>query len=183
MTSAGDERGYEVERCFTGKTTTRYCVYDIEMGRAAWWKARKDVRDWLCEHLHVESPAIAEHAVSQHGGCAARHLHSPLPGSLRSAQGDSSTRCCRWRVTGRPAITCCRPPKQLEKQTGSVREQIARIEGQLERLPDLRGTTRHTVPGGTGLGKRLAELQGELQRALAALQALEQAEKLVLTWG
>ncbi len=54
LVSSLDERPYEVERAFSGTTTTRYRVYDVDMGGAAIAEGSEEVSTWLRQHLKVE---------------------------------------------------------------------------------------------------------------------------------
>lgn len=178
MISSYDEREYEVERCFGKRTTARYRVYDVELGRTLVAEGNADVMTWLRQHLRVDASVALATLFRTTVGVPQGTFTAPFleAAAARKSIFDPLLQVDDYRKASDNLLPASR---QLEKQSGQLREEIARIEGQLAARPSLaaeEAALRRTI---ATLEQHLGVLQRELDRLLEEINALDRAEACV----
>ncbi|MBM3188556.1 MAG: SMC family ATPase, partial [Chloroflexi bacterium] len=175
LVSSRDERAYDVERAFGATATTRYRVYDAEIG-AYVAQGAEEVAHWLRDHLSSGSDIrlrdlfVNTVGVPQ-GTITAPFLQAP---SARKAIFDPLLQAADWAKASDALLPTQR---SLEGQAAQLREAIARLEGELTRLEPLLAERAALEEASAQMAARLADLERDLTGATAALQRLDAAER------
>jgi len=173
--SSYDECEYEVERRFTAQTTTRYRVYDLGRGRACISEGAEEVDQWLHEHLCVDPSARLGDLFENTVGVPQGTLTAPFQesASRRKVLFDPLLRVDEYRKASDGLLAT---EHHLGNRAAGLREEIARLEGELTELSGLRDEGEALQTSIAGLGKRVASVRQELREAMAAMEELDQAE-------
>jgi len=176
--SSHDEREYEVERRFSSKTTTRYRVYDIELGQQVIADGSEEVQTWLHQHLDVEESmnleTLFENTVGVPQGALTASFQQAA--STRKAIFDPLLRVEEYR---KASDNLRETASYLNGEINATRQAIAHMEGQLTSLPTLRDN-RQTLESGIGaLEHQGAALGHSLEQATESLTQLDQAAERV----
>lgn len=158
--SAYDDRVYDVERTFP----SRFKVIDVEDNRDETVSSQPELLGWLCQHLQVEDEAdlvaLFRNAVGvQQGTMTSIFLARP---SDRKPTFDALLRVQDFEKAW---STLAETGKYIADLISYNEKEIARREGQTERLPELKATAE--------------KLKGERQCKQEALQAAEEQFKVV----
>ena len=179
LISSYDERAYEVERRFSNQSTSLYRVYDLELGRMCLADGGEEVRTWLHEHLCVDPSAKLDYLFENTVGVPQGTFTAPFqqPTSARKAVFDPLLQVDEYRKASdglRPTM------RYLEDRANEARQDIARMEGQLETLPRLRDEGRTLQEGIAATEERVKALRQELTETTTRLDALDAAERRVV---
>lgn len=177
LVSSYDERAYEVERCFTAKTTTRYRVYDRETGQCL-VEGTEDARAWLRQHLRVEPPTALDTLFENTIGVPQGTFTAPFlqAAAARKATFDPLLQVEEYKKASDKLHDT---EKWLEGEASKLQEDMAHMQGQLLALPDLRAEEATLAGALEALERRAADLQTHLEGLAQELSALDQVEKLV----
>ncbi len=173
--SSYDERTYEVERNFSEKTTTRYRVYDVELGRQILAEGVEQVQTWLREHLRVDPTAQLDTLFESTVGVPQGTFTAPflLPAGQRKPIFDPLLQVEDYRKASDNLLATGR---HLENELADLREHTARMEERLLALPGLlaeQNTLAHTI---AELASQSVQLEEQLVASQNALTALDEAE-------
>lgn len=176
--SSYDEREYEVERRFNSKTTTRYRVYDIELGQQIIADGNEEVQAWLHQHLDVEDSMNLETLFENTIGVPQGALTAPFqqPAGTRKTIFDPLLRVEEYR---KAYDNLRETTKYLEGEIGATRQAIAHMEGQLTSLPILRENRQNLESSIGTLEHQGASLGHALEQATGSLTLLDQAAERV----
>ncbi len=176
LVSSFDEREYEIERTFSGKTTTRYRVLDPELGRAVIAEGSEDVQAWLRQHLCVAPTAALESLFENAVGVPQGTFTAPFlqPASIRKAIFNPLLQVEEY---GEAAERLMDSQRLLTDRSVALNEGIARAEGSLARLPALEQEGDALASALGGLADRVASLEADLQAASAAVERCDVAER------
>ena len=174
--SSYDECEYEVERRFTAQSTTRYRVYAFDSGRACISEGNQEVNDWLHEHLCVDPSTRLDDLFDNTVGVPQGTLTAPFQesASQRKALFDPLLRVDEYRKASDGLLAT---ERYLGGRAAELREEIARLEGQLTELPKLQEEEQALQKTIAELDTRIASLREELAKATASLEELDQAEQ------
>jgi len=175
LTSALDERLYEVQRYFSARTTTRYLVYDPERQQNEADNAA-DVQAWLYQHLKVDSTASLSYLFENTIGVPQGTFTAPLL-EARSGRKNRFDTLLQVGDCAKAADALRETATYLDRQMATAREGIARAEGELAALPGREEEARQARELLPALEQRAAQAKEELAQHAAALEALEQAER------
>jgi len=165
LSSSLDQRSYDVTREFSDRTTLRYLVADIELDGRVLAEGADQVTSWLRDHLRVDlSPGLSDLFRAtigvEQGTFTAPFL---LPAATRKAQFDPLLQVDAYRA----AYEGLRPAQRyLNESQQELSRTIARMEGQLDGLPQRQERLRATE-------ERLAGLIGEIDGHAKAIAAHE----------
>ncbi|MGQ9681773.1 MAG: AAA family ATPase [Anaerolineae bacterium] len=173
---ADDEREYEVVRQVGG--SNQYYVYDPELRQKI--AAGKDVRAWLCEQFGVEEnadlPALFRDAVGVPQGL----LTAPF---LQTAEKRKATFDPLLRVEeySQAFSRLLDARHALDERLQALRERLAGLAAQVERLPALEQRLGEWVQALADAETRLQALHDALAEWAARELALRQAQERVHT--
>jgi exonuclease SbcC len=176
IVSSEDERLYEVERRFSGSATTRYRVYDVELGRAIIAEGKEDALAWIRQHLQMEPTAKLDDFFENTIGVPQGTFTAPF---LQAAGARKPIFDPILQVDDyRKASDGLRPTTQLlDRRARTLSEEIARAEGQLDILPALEAELETLAGSIAMLTAQEQALLGELREADLALARHDVAEK------
>jgi len=173
--SSVDKRLYEVERCFSSKGTTRFRVYDVEMGRMTLADGRQDVLDWLAQHLGIESDRLTEvfhHAIGVPQGMmtapfldSEKDRRSRFDGLLRVDEFEDA-----WKNLGETV-------RYLKDQVVELEWQVARLQGRLEALPALEAQYESYDAQARELAQQCTAQEASLASACESLGEMDAAQE------
>jgi len=178
LISSYDERAYEVERKFTGKTTTSYRVFDVDLGRQVLAEGQDDVLAWLRQHLCADPLANLGVLFENTVGVPQGTFTAPFlqPAAARKAIFDPLLQVDAYQKSSdnlRPTI------RYLENQVMSTKQGIVRLEERLTDLPRLvsekdllQASLRENAEQAKAIGRQVADLEREQSQ-------MEEAEALV----
>jgi len=174
LVSSHDEREYEVERCFSAKTTSRYRIYDRETGQCI-IEGAEDGRAWLHQHLRVEPLAALDTLFENTIGVTQGTFTAPFlqPASARKAIFDPLLQVEEYKKASDKLLETS---GWLEREASKLQEGKASIQGQLLALPGQREELGTLAQAIAELEQRTTALQANVQSALQELQALDEAE-------
>jgi len=177
LVSSHDEREYEVERCFSAKTTSRYRIYDRETGQCI-VEGAEDGRAWLHQHLRVEPLAQLNTLFENTIGVPQGTFTAPFlqTASARKAIFDPLLQVEEYKKASDKLLETS---GWLKEEAGKLQEEIAGMQGQLLALPDQREELQTLTQAIAGLEQRAVALQTEVEGATQKLFALDQAEARV----
>jgi exonuclease SbcC len=177
LVSSHDEREYEVERCFTSKTTTRYRVYDQETGQCL-TEGSEDALAWLHQHLQVEPLAALDTLFENTVGVPQGTFTAPFlqTTSARKAIFDPLLQVEEYK---KASDSLLETSNWLDGQVGALNQDLANLQGQLLALPGLRTEGQALGVAVAELEQRSAILQAKLQATLQELERFDQAEAQV----
>ncbi|MCD6520949.1 MAG: SMC family ATPase [Anaerolineae bacterium] len=195
--SSFDEREYEVERIFNEKATTRYRVYDPELGRQCLAEGGNQVYEWLRQHLCLERTTKLDDLFESTVGVPQGTFTAPflLSTANRRSFFESLLQVEDYRKASDKLLEV---EHALEAHTHELQNKIAKFAGQLEELPRTRAQAKEleqTIAEAQreksslfqelerlnqrlstmeDLGRRISDRTKEKERLLAELQAKEQ---------
>ncbi|MHB1295560.1 MAG: AAA family ATPase [Anaerolineae bacterium] len=179
LVSSLDEREYEVERCFSAKTTTRYRVYEEPSSeRRIVAEGAEEVQAWLHEHLRVDAATGLEVLFESTVGVPQGTFTAPflMAPTQRKATFDPLLQVDEYR---RASDNLLETVRHLSDQSSELRQNIARLEERLLDLP-LRIAEEQALTGTlAGLAARVEELAAALAETQSQVQTLDAAEDTV----
>ncbi|MFP3895894.1 MAG: AAA family ATPase [Anaerolineales bacterium] len=174
--SPSDECEYEVERQFSERATTRYCVYSTVLGRQSLAEGAEDVKDWLRQHLGLDPDARLDYMFENTVGVPQGTFTAPFqqPASARKEIFDPLMQVDEYpKASTRLRDT----ERELKQQETELREELARLEGRLTQLPKVRQEKEQMERILEELEQDMTSLQKEHEEALEHLQCLNRAEE------
>lgn len=174
--SPHDECAYEVERQFSERATTRYCVYSTVLGFQVLAEGAEDVKGWLHQHLGLDSDARLDYTFENTVGVPQGTFTAPFqqPASARKEIFDPLMQVDEYP---RASARLREPERDLEQQETELREDLARLEGQLTQLPKVRQEREQIERALKELAQDIASLQNAHEEAMEGLQTLNRAEE------
>lgn len=169
--SSADERRYEVERIFTDRTTRRYRVYDLELGRAIVAEGEEQVLGWMRYHLRMEPSANLGQFFENTIGVPQGTFTAPFlqAASQRKPIFDTLLQVEDYRKASNNLLAA---ERLLGDRLNAIERGIARIEGELTKLPKLEEDAK-------ALAERIAAL---VEEEKASREALRQAEEALAAY-
>ncbi len=174
--SPSDECEYEVERQFSERATTRYCVYSTVLGRQSLTEGAEDVKGWIRQHLGLDPDARLDYTFENTVGVPQGTFTAPFqqPASARKEIFDPLMQVDEYP---RASTQLRDTERDLEQQEAKLREELARLEGQLTQLPKVRQQKVQISSTLEELEQDITALQEAHGEALEHLQHLDQVEE------
>ncbi len=176
LCSSADERRYEVERSFNANTTTRYRVYDLELGRAIVAEGQEAVANWMRYHLRMEPSANLGQFFENTIGVPQGTFTTPFLQAARERKTifDALLQVEDYRRASEKLLDA---ERFLEGRLNALERDMARLEGELSSLPALEEEAQALAERIAALGEEEKASREALHRAEEALAAYEEAEK------
>ena len=178
IVSSHDERPYEVERKFTGRGTTSYRVYDVDLARQVLAEGQDDVLEWLREHLCGDPLANLDVLFENTVGVPQGTFTAPFqqPAAARKAIFDPLLQVDAYQKSSdnlRPTI------RHLDSQSNTIQQEIVRLEERLTDLPRLQLEQELLQQDLRSMSEQ-SEITGqELAHREQELASLDEAESLI----
>ncbi|HHX63497.1 MAG TPA: SMC family ATPase [Chloroflexi bacterium] len=178
LVSSLDERPYDVERIFSATTTTRYRVYDPELGGQCIAEGNEEVRLWLHDHLRVDRSARLAYLFENTVGVPQGTNTAPFqqPAGARKAVFDPLLQVDDYR---KASDNLRATENYLRDRHHEVQREIARIEGRLADLPRLQEEKDTLERMVTDLHDQTRRLGVELASLTGQLETMDAAERHV----
>jgi exonuclease SbcC len=173
ITSSFDERGYDVERCFSATTTTRYRVHDRELGTYV-AEGREAVGGWLRQHLgHTSGVSLAD-LFANTIGVPQGTFTAPflLPASSRKTIFDPLLQVDEYQQAAKKLLDTS---SLLRAQGEEIARAIANLQGRLAQLPAYRAEEGVLSASLATLEGQLAQLAEEIATQETATRVWEEA--------
>lgn len=174
--SSYDEREYEVERALGKTGTTRHRIYDHENGYQVLAEGVAEVRQWLREHLGIARDANMDDLFRNTIGVPQGSFTAPflLAAGERKRIFDPLLQVDEY---DRAFQNLREATRLLGDQQIEIQQEIAKLEGQLERLPACLAELAAAEAAIVVLEIQARALDADLRAARAALRELDQAEQ------